>query len=117
MSSVVGNVATSGTVNASVATARSSRSRIHTRSPIDSSRRGVNAGGPGVACADALELHGLRLADLSEATHAALQGVLPAAASLHNPVDMLASAMPEHYAECLRILLADLQSAFKFQSQ
>ena len=67
----------------------------------------TNAGGPGVACADALELHGLCLADLSETTHAALQSALPAAASLHNPVDMLASAMPEHYAECLRILLAD----------
>ena len=67
----------------------------------------TNAGGPGVACADALELHGLHLSDLSEATHAALQGVLPAAASLHNPVDMLASAMPEQYADCLRILLDD----------
>ncbi len=79
-------------------------------SPLSRGRRTAvltNAGGPGVACADALELHGLRLADLSAETHAALQAVLPAAASLHNPVDMLASAMPEHYAECLRILLAD----------
>ena len=79
-------------------------------SPLSRGRRTAvltNAGGPGVACADALELHGLRLADLSAETHAALQAVLPAAASLHNPVDMLASAMPDHYAECLRILLAD----------
>jgi acetyl coenzyme A synthetase (ADP forming)-like protein len=67
----------------------------------------TNAGGPGVACSDALELNGLRLADLSEATHAALAALLPAAASLHNPVDMLASAPPEHYAGCLRALLAD----------
>ncbi len=79
-------------------------------SPLSRGRRTAvltNAGGPGVACADALELHGLHLADLSAETHAALQAVLPAAASLHNPVDMLASAMPDHYAECLRILLAD----------
>ena len=79
-------------------------------SPLPRGRRTAvltNAGGPGVACADALELNGLRLADLSEATQAALQAVLPAAASLHNPVDMLASASPEHYAECLRVLLAD----------
>ena len=84
--------------------------RVLAWSPPSRGRRTAvltNAGGPGVACADALELHGLRLADLNEATHAGLQAVLPAAASLHNPVDMLASAMPEHYAECLRILLAD----------
>ena len=67
----------------------------------------TNAGGPGVTAADALELNGLRLASLSEGTHQALKAILPAAASLHNPVDMLASAMPEHYRECLRILLAD----------
>jgi len=67
----------------------------------------TNAGGPGVTAADALELNGLRLAALSEETHQGLKAILPAAASLHNPVDMLASAMPEHYCECLRILLAD----------
>jgi acetyltransferase len=67
----------------------------------------TNAGGPGVACADALELNGLRLADLSADTQSALKAILPSAASLHNPVDMLASAAPEQYAECLRILLAD----------
>ncbi len=67
----------------------------------------TNAGGPGVACSDALELNGLQLADLSEATAAGLKALLPPAASLHNPVDMLASAMPEHYAGCLRLLLDD----------
>ncbi len=67
----------------------------------------TNAGGPGVACSDALELNGLRLADLSQATQDALQSLLPPAASLHNPVDMLASALPEQYAGCLRALLAD----------
>ncbi|MCA1954029.1 MAG: acetate--CoA ligase family protein [Anaerolinea sp.] len=68
----------------------------------------TNAGGPGVTASDALELNGLRLADLSEDTHAALAKVLPPAASLHNPVDMLASATPEQYAACLEILLADV---------
>jgi acetyltransferase len=67
----------------------------------------TNAGGPGVTAADALELNGLQLAALSERTHAALKAILPAAASLHNPVDMLASATPEHYSECLRVLLED----------
>jgi acetyltransferase len=67
----------------------------------------TNAGGPGVTAADALEANGMHLAALSEATRAALKAILPPAASLHNPVDMLASATPEQYAECLRILLAD----------
>jgi acetate---CoA ligase (ADP-forming) len=67
----------------------------------------TNAGGPGVTAADALEDRGLYLSTLEERTRLALQGVLPAAASLHNPIDMLASASPEQYAECLRILLED----------
>jgi acetyl coenzyme A synthetase (ADP forming)-like protein len=67
----------------------------------------TNAGGPGVTAADALEMNGLRLADLSAESHAALKAILPPAASLHNPVDMLASALPEHYAQCLKIVLDD----------
>jgi acetyltransferase len=49
----------------------------------------------------------LRLAGLSETTRAALREILPPAASLHNPVDMLAAATPQQYANCLQILLAD----------
>jgi acetyltransferase len=67
----------------------------------------TNAGGPGVTASDALETQGLRLAALSEATEQALKAILPPAASIHNPIDMLASASPEHYASCLRALLAD----------
>jgi acetyl coenzyme A synthetase (ADP forming)-like protein len=67
----------------------------------------TNAGGPGVTASDALEANGMRLAELSETTLAALREALPPAASLNNPVDMLASASPEQYAQCLRILLDD----------
>jgi acetyl coenzyme A synthetase (ADP forming)-like protein len=67
----------------------------------------TNAGGPGVTAADALEAGGMSLVELGEGTRAALAAVLPPAASLHNPVDMLASASPEQYAACLRILLGD----------
>ena len=67
----------------------------------------TNAGGPGVTAADALEALDLRLAALSSETRIALQGLLPPAASLHNPVDMLAAASPQQYANCLKILLAD----------
>lgn len=67
----------------------------------------TNAGGPGVTAADALEAQGLQLAALSDATITRLQAALPPFASLHNPVDMLASASPEQYAQSLHILLAD----------
>ncbi len=79
-------------------------------SPLPKGRRIAiltNAGGPGVIAADALELNGLELAELSTESEAALSALLPPAASIHNPVDMLASASAEHYAEGLRILLND----------
>lgn len=67
----------------------------------------TNAGGPAVTAVDALEANGLRLASLSETTRASLREILPPAASVNNPVDMLAAATPEQYAASLRILLAD----------
>src|SRR3989304_3164010 len=60
-----------------------------------------NAGGPGVTAADALEGNGLRLAQISSETRAALSELLAPPASLHNPVDMLAAATPHQSATCL----------------
>jgi acetate---CoA ligase (ADP-forming) len=78
---------------------------------LPSARGGVailtNAGGPGVIAADSLEQNSLTLAQLSESTREALSVKLPPSASVHNPVDMLASASPETYADCLKILLHD----------
>jgi acetate---CoA ligase (ADP-forming) len=67
----------------------------------------TNAGGPGVTASDALEANAMVLADLSASTIQALSEILPPAASLQNPVDMLASATPEQYAQSLTILLDD----------
>jgi acetyl coenzyme A synthetase (ADP forming)-like protein len=67
----------------------------------------TNAGGPGVMAADAVEANGLALAELGEGTQARLREILAPAASVDNPVDMLASASPEQYAESLRLLLDD----------
>ncbi|HWQ83491.1 MAG TPA: acetate--CoA ligase family protein [Anaerolineales bacterium] len=67
----------------------------------------TNSGGPGVTAADALEAQGLVLAALSEDTRAALGEFLDPSASLHNPVDMLAGASPQQFANSLRLLLAD----------
>ncbi len=69
----------------------------------------TNAGGPGVIAADALEVNGLQLAKLSDATEKSLAAQLPPAAGIHNPVDMLASASPQNYADCLKLLLTDSQ--------
>jgi acetyltransferase len=67
----------------------------------------TNAGGPGVIASDALEADQLALAELAPETLAGLRAMLPAAASLHNPVDILGGATHEMYAVCLRLLLAD----------
>jgi acyl-CoA synthetase (NDP forming) len=68
--------------------------------PIPAGRRvGIltNAGGPGILAADACEANGLSLPALAEETREALRAFLPAAASIGNPVDMIASAPPDHY--------------------
>jgi acetyl coenzyme A synthetase (ADP forming)-like protein len=67
----------------------------------------TNAGGPGILAADACEAHGLELSTLSDATRAELRSFLPAAASVANPVDMLASAPPDHYQRALTTILRD----------
>ena len=78
--------------------------------PVPRGRRvGIltNAGGPAILAADACEANGLELPALADATCAALRAFLPAAASVGNPVDMLASATPEHYRRALDALLRD----------
>ncbi|PWU24534.1 MAG: hypothetical protein C5B48_05900 [Candidatus Rokuibacteriota bacterium] len=67
----------------------------------------TNAGGLGILCADACEAAGLELPPLAEQTRAALAELLPAEASLANPVDMLGSATEETYEAVLPHLLAD----------
>jgi acetyl coenzyme A synthetase (ADP forming)-like protein len=67
----------------------------------------TDAGGLGVIAADSLETNGLHLAQLSDSTLKALSAILPPAAAIHNPVDMIASASPENYASCLKLLLKD----------
>ena len=67
----------------------------------------TNAGGPGILAADACEAQGLELAQLSDETTAALRALLPAAASVGNPVDMIASATAEQYREAIARAVAD----------
>lgn len=67
----------------------------------------TNAGGPGAIAVDALDSCGLSLAALSAETTARLREFLPPAASVRNPVDMLAAAGAAEYANGLSALMAD----------
>jgi acetyl coenzyme A synthetase (ADP forming)-like protein len=67
----------------------------------------TNAGGPGILAADACEAHGLELPMLADATINELRSFLPSTASVANPVDMIASASPDHFLRATRALLAD----------
>ena len=67
----------------------------------------TNAGGLGILCADACDGAGLELPPLAEQTKEALRAVIPAEASVENPVDLLGSATAATYSAALPILLAD----------
>jgi len=67
----------------------------------------TNAGGPGILCADACEAEGLELPVLTPETQAKLREFLPPAASVTNPVDMVASASADDYRRALPLLLDD----------
>ncbi len=67
----------------------------------------TNAGGPGILAADACEAQGLEIGALSDRTVATLRSFLPVAASVANPVDMIASASAEHYERALAAMLED----------
>jgi acetyl coenzyme A synthetase (ADP forming)-like protein len=78
--------------------------------PVPGGRRVAivtNAGGPAILAADACEANGLSVPVLGERTQQELRSFLPAAASVGNPVDMLAAATPEQYARALELVVAD----------
>ncbi|HEX9670482.1 MAG TPA: acetate--CoA ligase family protein, partial [Thermoanaerobaculia bacterium] len=67
----------------------------------------TNAGGPAIMATDACVNQGLRMAELAAATRERLAAFLPPAASLANPVDMIASATVEQYGAALAAVLDD----------
>ncbi len=67
----------------------------------------TNAGGPGIMAADAIEERGLTFAKLSEQTMQKLAEKLPAAANVHNPVDVLGDALADRYEFALEVVLDD----------
>ncbi len=67
----------------------------------------TNAGGPAILATDALDGAGLKIAELSKRTMAALAKVVPPEASTRNPVDLIASADADRYRKALRIVMRD----------
>jgi acyl-CoA synthetase (NDP forming) len=67
----------------------------------------TNAGGPGILCADACEASGLKVTDLAATTQTQLAERLSSHASVHNPIDMIASATAEDYRAVIEIVAAD----------
>lgn len=67
----------------------------------------TNSGGPGIMATDAICEHGMQMAQITEDTKAKLRSFLPSAASVKNPIDMIASAPIEHYKETLKTVIAD----------
>ncbi|MGD1041816.1 MAG: acetate--CoA ligase family protein [Sedimentisphaerales bacterium] len=67
----------------------------------------TNAGGAGIMAADAIEKLHLTFAKLSEGTIRRLAEKLPAAANLHNPIDVLGDALPDRYKFAIEVALED----------
>ncbi len=87
-----------------------STAKVFSNCPIPKGNRVAivtNSGGPGIMATDAVVSHGMEIAQLTDETKAKLKSFLPAAASVKNPVDMIASAPIEHYRQTVETALAD----------
>ncbi|MFY9345404.1 MAG: acetate--CoA ligase family protein [Planctomycetota bacterium] len=67
----------------------------------------TNAGGPGILATDAIVGLGMTMAAIRPATAKALRAVLPPEASVHNPIDLIASADAARYRGALRAIARD----------
>ena len=66
----------------------------------------TNGGGPSIVMADLIDgSPTLELAELSEPVKKSLRTVLPAAAAVNNPVDLIGDALAERYEAALKILV------------
>ena len=87
-----------------------SSAKVFATSPIPKGDRVAiitNSGGPGIMATDAVCENGMQMAPITEETKDKLRSFLPAAASVKNPIDMIASAPIEHYKETLKTVIAD----------
>ncbi len=67
----------------------------------------TNSGGPGIMATDAICESGMQMAKITDETKEKLRSFLPSAASVKNPIDMIASAPIEHYQQTLETVIKD----------
>jgi acetate---CoA ligase (ADP-forming) len=67
----------------------------------------TNAGGPGIMAADAAEGLGLKMVAPGDESQARLRAVLPAAAAVGNPIDVIGDAEPDRYIKALEVVQGD----------
>ncbi|MEW6381664.1 MAG: acetate--CoA ligase alpha subunit [bacterium] len=67
----------------------------------------TNAGGPGILAADAAEKNNINLLFLAKETTDKLATLLPPAAGVYNPVDILGDARADRYQKTLEVVLED----------
>ncbi|MBR1942211.1 CoA-binding protein, partial [bacterium] len=87
-----------------------STAKVFANCPIPKGNRVAiitNSGGPGIMATDAVCEYGMEMAKITDQTKETLRSFLPAAASVKNPIDMIASAPIEHYKETLKTVIAD----------
>src|SRR5256714_365298 len=78
--------------------------RVLSAQPLPAGNRvGIitNAGGPGVVCADSCEFRGLKVPELQEEVKAAMAGLVPSTALVHNPVTLLAQASADEFRRAI----------------
>jgi len=84
---------------------------LYTTQPLPKGKRlGIitNAGGPGIIATDAAIAAGLTIAPLEDATKAKLKPpVLPEAAALNNPVDVIGDALSDRYQAAVEAVMSD----------
>ncbi len=87
-----------------------STAKVFANCPIPKGNRVAiitNSGGPGIMATDAICEYGMEMAKISDQTKETLRSFLPAAASVKNPIDMIASAPIDHYKQTLETVIAD----------
>ena len=65
----------------------------------------TNAGGPGILSADTCEASGLIVPEPSPDLRKRLEELLPGAASVRNPIDLIAAAGPDAYRRAIEVML------------
>jgi acetyltransferase len=84
---------------------------LYTTQPLPKGNRLAiitNAGGPGIMATDAAIAAGLKLAKLDDATKEKLKPpVLPEAAALNNPVDVIGDAHSDRYQAAVEVVMND----------